>query len=89
MKVYVVIENWACDYDCGNDLEVYSTREKALEDLEERKRSARIDFGLDNETDNETDDIVEEQEEDSYTIYEDGYYSKNHISISIEEKEIK
>lgn len=89
MKVYVVIESWACDYDCGNSLEVYSTQEKALEDLEERKRNARIDFGLDNETNNETDDIVEEQEEDSYTIYEDGYYSKNHISIRIEEKEIK
>lgn len=89
MKVYVVIEDWAYDYDSGNNVEVYNTRQKALDSLQEKRKSARIDFDLEGKTDEEIEGIIEEQDESSYTVYEDGYYSKNHISIRIEEKEIK
>lgn len=91
MKVYVVLENWVVDYDSGSTMEVYDTKEKALEDFNERIRNARIDmnFNVDEDEQVEESSIVEEKDEDSYCIYEDGYYSNNHISIRIEEKEVK
>ena len=91
MKVYVVLENWVVDYDSGSTMEVYSTKEKALEDFNERIRNAKIDMNFEKNEDEQIEDssIVEEKDEDSYCIYEDGYYSNNHINIRIEEKEVK
>lgn len=91
MKVYVVLENWVVDYDSGSTMEVYDTKEKALEDFNERIRNARIDmnFNADEDEQIEESDMKEDKDEDSYCIYEDGYYSSNHISIRIEEKEVK
>lgn len=91
MKVYVVLEDWVVDCDSGSTMEVYDTKEKALKDFNERIRNARIDmnFNTDEDEQIEESDIKEDKDEDSYTIYEDGYYSTNHISIRIEEKEIK
>lgn len=91
MKVYVVIESWVVDYDSGRTIAIYNTKEKALEDFKERIKSAKIDMGFDNDEDDIIDEgnMVEEQEEDSYVIYEDGYYSRNHICIDIEEEEVK
>lgn len=85
MKVYVVIESWVVDYDSGRTIAIYDTKEKALEDFKERIKSAKIDMGFDNDEGN----IIEEKEEDSYVIYEDGYYSRNHIYIDIVEEEVK
>ena len=81
-KVYVVSENWVVDCDDGNSLAVYSTKEKALEDFKERIRNAKIDM-------QDYDDLVEEESENSYVNYQEGYYSKNHILIKLEEKEVK
>ena len=91
MKVYVVIESWVVDYDNDRTVAIYDTKEKALEDFKERIKSAKIDMGFDNDKSDIIDEgnMVEEQEEDSYVIYEDGYYSRNHICIDIEEKEVK
>ena len=87
MKVYAVISNWVCDCDNGSDTNIYTTREKALEDFNEQIRNARIDMNYDEE--DEDSNIIEELDENNYSIYEDGYYSRNHINIRIEEKEVK
>ena len=87
MKVYAVVSHWTCDCDNGSDIDIYNTKEKALEELNEQIRNARIDMNYD-ENDKDS-NIVEELDEDNYCIYEDGYYSSNHISIRIEEKEVK
>ena len=91
MKVYVVLESWVVDCDSGSTMEIYDTKEKALEDFNERIRNARTDMNFNVDEDEQIDgnSMIEEKDEDSYCIYEDGYYSSNHISIRIEEKEVK
>ena len=81
-KVYVVLENWVVDCDFGDSFEVYDTKEKALEDFKERVRNAKIDM-------QDYDDLIEEEDENYYTNYIEGYYSQNHITIRIEEKGVK
>ena len=89
-KVYVVLEEWVVDYESGSTMEVYNTKEKALEDFNERVKYAKIDMNLENTNEDliEESDMVEEKEENSYSVYEDGDYSRNHISINILEKEV-
>lgn len=89
-KVYVVLEEWVVDYESGSTMEVYCTKEKALEDFNERVKYAKIDMNLENTNEDliEESDMVEEKEENSYSVYEYGDYSRNHISINILEKEV-
>lgn len=91
MKVYIILEDWASDYESGNNIEVYDTKEKALEDFNDRIKNARVDMNYDyNENEQiEDSDMVEEKEDDYYCIYEDGYYTRNHITIRLEVKEVK
>ena len=89
MKVYVVLESWVVDYDSGNSMAIYDTKEKAQKDFDERVRNAKIDMNLEQVVEIEETNMIEEKDEDSYCVYEDGYYSRNHISIRIEEEEVK
>ena len=82
MKVYVVLESWVVDCDSGDTFEVYDTKEKALKDFKERVRNAKIDM-------QDYDDLIEEESENSYTNYQEGYYSQNHITIRLEERGVK
>lgn len=74
-KVYLVIEDYSSDYEHGNIIRCFGTYDKAKEYfdkiIEDYKRN---------------DMLFDEVEEDidSFSTYESGYYSQNHNDLSIE-----
>ena len=87
MKVWILEEEWILECDDGRSITVYDSHEKAVNDLKDRIKDARIDMNY-KESDEE-EDIIEEQEDDYYSIYEDGFYRQSHITIRIMESEVK
>lgn len=75
MKVYGVIENWACNDGCdsGTDINLFDTEEKAIEYFKKAVKVA--------ETENNYDTI--EKDEYSFSGFNGGYYSYDHIDITI------
>ena len=78
-KVYLVIEDWSADFDNGVDINVFKDLEKAQEYIKQRIEEEK------NNTCYDTNNI----EEYSYEGYNEGEYAENHLSMYIEEKEIK
>lgn len=81
MKVYGVIEKWVCNdgFDSGTNINLFDTKEKAIKYFK----------GLVNvaQTENNYDTI--EKEEYSFSGYNNGYYSYDHIDITINEIQVK
>lgn len=79
MKVYVLIEKWACDYETGFNVDVYNDYGKAKiamsNKIEEYKNNDML-F-----------DVIE-NEKDYFTTYDDGYYMENHNTLMIQEKDV-
>lgn len=85
--VYAVIQDWASDYELGNDMDLFSNEndaknyfEKMIADDEE----SGIAEGIKDKS-----DFVSERSNDSYECYVEGYYCKDHYSIRIEKKIIR
>lgn len=81
MKVYLVIEDWSMDSgECGVDVEVYATRERAVKRLAERaeeiKRSKHY-----KEIDYEPADYID--------AYMDRWYNDEHDHVYIKESEVR
>lgn len=75
-KVYVLTHSWQFDSgECGQDIGVFATKERAKRAMKELIKEARIDAP----------DYVEDKYPDSYSRYEDGEYCYNHIDIAITE----
>lgn len=83
MKIYVVEETWASDYESGSDTKLYNTLSKAKESFNEKVKNAKIDLEYLGE------EKVEEEDDNYYEIYENGYHSRNHITIQIKEMEVE
>lgn len=76
MKVYLLIDSWACDFETGRDINVYETREKALKEFEEKIKEFSSFY-----------DTIDKSE-DSFEAYNEGEYNENHTYIYIQEKEV-
>ena len=82
-KVYAVVEDYANEYgDCGLDINVFSTYEKASDYL--------IKCVLDNLEflDVEKERIVTTVSRGFYEVFEEGYWSGNHYQAYIKKKEV-
>ena len=91
MEVYTILTSEAYDYDNNVRVEVYSTKEKALKEFNELVKIAKDDMGIKYDENGKitNEDIIEDIDENYYSIYEYGYYSKNHITIILEMKIVK
>lgn len=80
MKVFVVTE--LSIVDCSTDIttELFATEEKAREYFNDRIEVAKNDA---------SDDMVTEESENSFEIYEEGYATDWSVSITISEKEVR
>lgn len=76
-KVYLLIDSWACDYENGRDIKIYSTKEKAMEEFNNKIK--------------EFNGVVYntiDKSKDSFEAFNEGEYAENHTYIYIEEKEV-
>ena len=86
MMTYVLLVSWQRDSgDCGNEVKVFSTFEKATDALLDEMNAARVDFS-----------DIHETEEDNYhegdmswSIWEKEEYCFNHCDIIIFEREVE
>lgn len=79
MKVYAVIENWGYECEFGEEVEIFDTKEKAIEYIKGRKQEILQENSYN----------TIEDEEESFCAYEEERYRDNHIDIYIREKEVK
>lgn len=91
-KVYILLDSYAWnDESCIKIVAVTSSESKAKELLKEyvEKVKKEVDFDLLDIVDDDDDDgYIVNENENSFELYCNGYYDSNHISISIEEKEL-
>ena len=78
MKVYVVVEDWSCDFESGESIVAFSTMEKARAYMNNRIEEIQQEYDYD------TTEITETYGD----FYNEGYYRENHTSIRIEEVDI-
>lgn len=79
MKVYVLLVEGTIDYDTTQDIKVFANHKDAEESYDEEVVLATIDAG---------EDWVIEESSMYFSIYEDGYYARNHIDVAVLEKEV-
>lgn len=88
--VYVLTEDGSWDYDITNDVEIFSTFEKAFESFKHRVALAKTDMNdwLD-KSEQAVEESVDVAKEDAlFEIYENGNYTRMHDSILIQRKEV-
>lgn len=89
--VYVIVEEGSWDYEFTNSLEVYDNFQKAKKDFEQRVKDTKTDMAdwlEEDETEiDETNDL--ENEHLYFSMYENGYYTRLHNSISLNKMEVK
>ena len=81
-KVYVLIDEGCYDCESGVDVRVHSDIEKARKDFEE-SRAQLIAYWVDDGS-----WVIEDDDEDYFSIGEDGYYAHAHASLKLVEKDI-
>ena len=79
MKVYVVVEDYGCDMEFGTDIELFDTKEKALAYLKKRKEDTLKNYVYD----------TIEDEEESFSAYDNGEYRFSHTDIYIRERVVQ
>ena len=84
-KVYVIVNSW--QYDSGEvdtSVNVYGNEKAARNAFKDLVKDARCDYGDIGEN------TIQELDEErlSFSIYEDGYYSANHIDITTSVQEV-
>lgn len=88
MKVYEVKVNWATNDDSGCTTTLYSTKEKAIKAFNFEVVQAMQDYDV---FDEESGELIDanwqlDKGNDLWDLWEDGYYSANHCTITITEK---
>lgn len=81
-KVYLVVEDWHSDLDCGSDINVFENYDNAYEYFNDMRISNE------NFIDNDDDKVVN-SEPNYFEIYEEGYYLNSHYVVRLVEKEVK
>lgn len=79
-KVYGVIEDWCVEVESGNSMVVFSNKDKALKYMQNRIEEIKQEYDYNYDT--------YEENEDSFSAYQDGYYINEHTDIRIEELKI-
>ena len=79
MKVYILIVEGTIDYDTNREIKVFKNQKDAEEVFNKEVEAAIIDADEDWEI---------EESDMLFSIYEDGYYARNHIDVLILEKEV-
>lgn len=83
-KIYVVINHWAIDGECGAYEAPFTEKDDAWlqfhDDLLEEKENGCVEKWRDDPS------FVEIETEESYECYLDGEYPENHFSIEVEER---
>lgn len=74
-KVYGVLEEWCVDVENGNSMVVFSDKDKALKYMNGRIEEIKQEYDYD----------TYEENEDSFSAYQDGYYINEHTDIRLEE----
>jgi len=80
-KVFVVTENWVVDYEDGFKVTIFKNKEKAKKYFDQAKKDAYTDLS-------NIEDVLIEESESSYSIYEAEAYSENHINVELSEEKI-
>lgn len=83
MKIYVILTESVVDGEFETSVYLFSTFEKAKIEFDKMVAETKQNDHL-----MECDDVVVEESETEFTIYEDGYYSIDHYSVWIEEKNV-
>jgi hypothetical protein len=79
MKVYVLIVESTIDYNTEQEIKVFANHKDAEDAFSEEVLMATVEAG---------DDWEIEESSMSFSIYEDGYYARNHIDVDVLEKEV-
>ena len=91
-KIYILNDD--CVWDDENDSKIVAVSFDKDELKKEMKKyieqvKKEIDYdNLEDYSEEANENFIVEENENSFLIYEDGYYNRNHIDISIIEKEI-
>jgi len=88
--VYVLIEDSSWDYEYSQDIKVYSNFNDALKDYNQRVKDAKNDMDQWLDKDEQaTEELVDtDKEYASFSIYEDGNWTRTHDDISVNKKEV-
>ena len=88
-KVYELMVDWATNDDQGCTTELYATEENAIKAFNFEIIQAMQDYGcFDEETGELEEGWVLDKGNNFWELYEGGYYSTSHCTITITEKEI-
>ena len=79
--IYGVFEDWCIDYEDGSTKQLFKNYEDAKKTFNECVQGVQEL--------KDTLNIEDVSEEDTYCIYEDGYYSNNHYNVEIKKLEVK
>lgn len=81
-KVYLIIDEGCYDYESSVDVRVYADIEKARKDFEKSRAQLVADWKDDGSW------VIYKDDEDYFSIGEDGYYVHAHASLMLVEKDI-
>lgn len=83
-EVYVLVQSWQFDSgECGEEVYVFDTLEKAQKRFEKEIKWAREDMEA------AVSNMKEEKDDMSYSVYEEGEYCYNHIDLIIYKRKVK
>lgn len=77
-SIFVVLENWSCDFESGNNMVAFDDKKKAINYMNGRITEIKQEYDYD----------TCEEDEDDFSAFNEGYYAENHTDIRIEELEI-
>ena len=77
--MYLLINNWSYDYECGEQIKLYDDYKKANNDFKKQIDEIKDD-GLLN---------IVEDEENYFSTYDDGEYLMNHSTVEIRKIEVE
>ena len=84
ISVYVVRSDSTLDCSTDTDIKVFSTYEKAKAYFDECVANEKANDHL-----MELDDKVVDEEENYFSVYQDGFWDEDHYEISINEMEVR
>lgn len=80
-KVYIVVEDWSFDCDCGTTITIFNDFQNALDFKDECIKTIKENYI--------NDDYIIDETEQSFSTYEECNYRYAHSDVYVEEKEVK
>ena len=90
MKIWAIEHHWADDDTVEYQTTLYDSEEKARASFNALVKSAKEDSwgGVINEDGTVTDGYVLEETENSFDIFEEGFYIRNHEAIKLTQLDV-